>query len=361
VNRERPDVLLVSPGTTEGWRRADSELADVLRELGVSVSVVGSEMRIARHFRRTMQLTDLAEAAAMRWALSRALRHTSPRAILFSTTQSTMLQPALRLRGAAVRFDALAAVNRPGRANALQHHLEQRALARAKILLPWGLDPALRVPGDPTARAVALPVSIAMPQPSPNREPIAVTYAGNPDKKGLELVVQAWREASPVGRSLIVTGISAVAGRAYLRARGVTEPERVEWAGMLPQAEHRALVARAELYVSASRIEEYGVAQLEALAGGALLVTTPSQGPYEALPLARRLEPGIVAAERSAAALAAALQVALQLPEPARSEYRQRARALVAPYSREELRRRLERDVLPALLPAVATSVRSLG
>ena len=152
MNRERPDVLLVSPGTTEGWRRADSELADVLRELGVSVSVVGSEMRFARHFRRTMQLTDLAEAAAMRRALSRALRRTSPRAILFSTTQATMLQPGRRLRGAAVRFDALAAVNRPGRANALQHRLERRALARAAMLLPWGLDPAQRVPSELRAR-----------------------------------------------------------------------------------------------------------------------------------------------------------------------------------------------------------------
>ena len=104
------------------------------------------------------------------------------------------------------------------------------------------------------------------------------------------------------------------------------------------------------LYVSASRIEEYGVAQLEALAAGALLVTTPSSGPYEALPLARRLEPALVAADRSPQALAAALRAALELPEPARGEYRERARKLVAPYSREELRRRLERDVLPLLL-----------
>ena len=348
MNRERPDVLLVSPGTTEGWRRADAELADVLRELGVSVSVVGSEMRFARHFRRTMQLTDLAEAAAMRRALSRALRRTSPRAILFSTTQSTMLQPARRLRDAAVRFDALAAVNRPGRANALQHRLERRALARAKILLPWGLDPASRVPRDLEARAVALPVSIDMPEPGPDREPIAVTYAGNPDKKGLEVVMAAWHLAAPQGRRLVVTGIDAGRGRAYLR--GSPEPPDTEWAGMLPAHEHRALVARAELYLSASRIEEYGVAQLEALAAGALLVTTPSHGPYEALPLARRLEPALVAADRSPQALAAALRAALDLPEPARGEYRERARKLVAPYSREELRRRLERDVLPLLL-----------
>lgn len=352
MNYEHPDVLLVSPGTTEGWRRADAELADALGELGVSVSLVRSDMRVARHLRRTMQLTDLAEAAAMRRALSRALRRTSPGAILFSTTQATMLQPARRLRGAAVRFDALAAVNRPGRANALQHRLERRALARAGILLPWGLDPASRVSGEMrgAARVVALPVSIEMPEPRPDREPIAVTYAGNPDKKGLEIVTEAWRLAAPEGRRLVVTGIGAEAGRAYLRGRGVTEPAGVQWAGMLSQDAHRALVARAELYVSASRIEEYGVAQLEALAGGALLVTTPSRGPYEALPLARSLEPGLVAGERSSPALAAALRAALELPDSARAAYRERARELVAPYSREELRRRLERDVLPFLL-----------
>ena len=350
------DVLLVSPGTTAGWRRADDELADVLEELGVSVSLVRSDMRSARHFRRTMQLTDLAEAAAMRRALTRALRHATPRAIVFSTTQATMLQPSARLKGAAVRFDALAAVNRPSRANALQHALERRALGRAKLLLPWGLDPARRVPAQlsasGTAPAVALPVAISgSPDGDAARAPVALAYAGNPDKKGLELVAEAWHLAAPAGRRLVVTGIEADAGRTYLRRHGVAEPPGLEWGGMLPQDEHRALSARAEVYLSASRIEEYGVAQLEALADGALLVTTPSAGPYEALPLARRLEPGLVAAERTAASLAAALDTALALPEGDRARYRERARDLVAPYSRAELRRRLERDVLPVLLP----------
>lgn len=344
-------MLFVSPGTTAGWRRADAALADVLAELGVSVALVRSEMRIARHFRRTMQLTDLAEAAAMRVALSRALRRTRARALLYSTTQATMLQPAARLRGAAVRFDALAAVNRPGRANALQHRLERRALARAALLLPWGLDPALRVPelGRRT-QVVALPVAIEAAPAADAREPIALAYAGNPDKKGLELIAEAWRVAATERGRLIVTGIDAAEGRAYLRDRGVREPAGIEWAGMLPAGEHRALVARAEVYLSASRIEEYGVAQLEALAAGALLVTTPSHGPYEALALARRLEPGLVARERSPAALADALRAAQELPEAARDAYRERARELVAPYSRDELRRRLEDQVLPALL-----------
>ena len=348
------DVLLASPGTTAGWRRADADLADVLRELGVSVSIARSDMRFVRHLRRTMQLTDLAEAAAMRFSVSRALRRTAPRLILYSTTQSTMLQPRRRLRGAAVRFDALAAVNRPGRANALQHRLERRALASAAMLLPWGLDPALRLPAElrRESRVVALPVAIRAPAAAGGaREPVAVTYAGNPDKKGLELVAEAWRLAAPEGRRLVVTGIDAAAGRSHLRSRGVEEPAGIEWAGLLPQPDHDALIAGAELYLSASRIEEYGVAQLEALAAGALLVTTPSRGPYEALPLARRLEPGLIAAERTPQALAGALRAGLDLPEAARAAYRECARELVAPYSREELRRRLERYVLPVLLP----------
>jgi glycosyltransferase involved in cell wall biosynthesis len=304
-----------------------------------------------------MQLTDLAEAAAMRFCVSRALRRAGPRVILYSTTQSTMLQPRSRLRGAAVRFDALAAVNRPGRANALQHRLERRALAHAAMLLPWGLDPALRVPPEMRreSRVVALPVAIGTAARAEGpREPIAVTYAGNPDKKGLALIAEAWGLAGPQGRRLVVTGIDAAAGRAHLRSRGVEEPAGTEWAGVLAQAEHDALIARAELYLSASRIEEYGVAQLEALAAGALLVTTPSRGPYEALPLARRLEPRLVGSERSPQALSVALRAALELPEAARAAYRERARELVSPYSREELRRRLERDVLPALLPRAA-------
>ena len=346
-------MLLLSPGTTLGWRRADAELTDVLEALGVSVSVVRSDMRVARHFRRTMQLTDLAEAAAMRQALSRALRETDPGAIIYSTTQATMLQPGERLRGAAVRFDSLAAQNRPGRANALQHGLERRALERAALLLPWGLDPALRVPEDMvgTSRVVALPVSIAPVAPAAERERVAVAYAGNPDKKGLEIVAEAWRLAgAPAGR-LVVTGIEAEAGRAYLRRHGLTEPPWTEWAGTMDEDEHRALIGRAEIYLSASRIEEYGLAQLEALAAGALLVTTPSDGPYEALGLARRLEPALVAAERTAAALADALRAASDLPGPERAEYRRRATELVAPYSREELRRRLDDQVLPLLLP----------
>ena len=63
---------------------------------------------------------------------------------------------------------------------------------------------------------------------------------------------------------------------------------------MLPRDEYRALLRRARVFVTAPRREDYGIAQLEALADGCMLVTTPSPGPYAALPLARALDPRLV-------------------------------------------------------------------
>ncbi len=346
--RTTVDVLLVSPGTTAGWRRLDAHAAAALRDLGLSVAVASSEFRIARHLRRTMQLTDLAEAAAMRRATTRALHRHRPRAILFSGVQSTMLQPRSRLANAGVRFDALTITNRPGRANALQHLLERRALRRVGVLLPAGLDtttPAIRE--RPT---VAWPFPVDIPAAVPaGREPVVLCYAGNPDKKGLDVIAQAWSIAAPADRRLVVTGIDPERGRAYLRQRGAGEPAGIEWAGNLDADRHGALLSRAEAYMSASRFEDYGIAQLEALAHGTPLVTTPSAGGYEALPLARELEPAFVARDERPEALARALRAALEMPAAARAAYSERARLLVAPYSDAEVRRRLEQDVLPAL------------
>jgi glycosyltransferase involved in cell wall biosynthesis len=182
------------------------------------------------------------------------------------------------------------------------------------------------------------------------REPVVLCYAGNPKKKGLDVIVQAWAATDSGGRRLVVTGIDADRGRAFLRSRKAPEPAGVEWAGNLEPEQHAERLARAEAYVSASRYEDYGIAQLEALAAGTPLVTTPSAGPYEALALARELEPALVAGDKSVDALAAALRVALAMPGDARAAYARRARELAAPYSEDEVARRLEQDVIPSLL-----------
>ncbi len=346
--RSTVDVLLVSPCTTAGWRRVDSHMAAALRDLGVSVAVATTEFPIARHLRRTVVLTDLAEAAAMRRATSRALRRHRPRAIVYSGVQSAMLQPGRRLERAGLRFDALAVENRPGRANALQHLLERRALRRLGVLLPAGHVPAAL---GHEHKVVRLPFPVALPDTvRAEREPIVLCYAGNPDKKGLDVIARAWADAAAGTRRLLVTGIEPERGRAFLGSQGIDEPDSLEWAGKLAAGEHAVLVAGAEAYLSASRFEDYGIAQLEALACGTPLVTTPSEGPYAAFALARRLEPAFVARERTPEALATALRAALEMPPQARAHYEQHARALVAPYTEAEVRRRLEQEVLPLLL-----------
>ena len=125
-------------------------------------------------------------------------------------------------------------------------------------------------------------------------------------------------------------------------AHGVPRADGVRDAGLLEPAAYRALLRRARVYVSAPRREDYGVAQLEALADGAQLVTTAAPGPYAALPLARRLDPRLVGDD-----LASALRAALDDPAPG---YAQRALQAIAPFRRAAVDATVRDELLPALL-----------
>ena len=84
----------------------------------------------------------------------------------------------------------------------------------------------------------------------------------------------------------MVAGLDAADGRAAPPAWAPTPRCRrgSVLAGRLAAAEYRALLRRARVFVTAPRREDYGIAQLEALADGCALVTTPAPGPYAALP-----------------------------------------------------------------------------
>jgi hypothetical protein len=335
------DVLIVSLGSTTGLRAADEELAGSLRRAGASVVIALAERPAAV---RTLMLTDLAWARAARAATSAALRATTPRAIVYSTTTAALLWPA---RGA-IRFDAPAAGNRPGRHGLWQRPLERRRLAQAPLLLalsPGGLAETGLAGGDRHGRAVVvgLPVEPSG-EPAPSRDLAAVTYAGNPVKKGLDRVLAAWRQARVVagdGAELVVAGAS----QGELRHAGIDlarEPG-VRDAGKLPAPEYRALLRRARVFVTAPLREDYGQAQLEALADGCLLASTPAPGPYAALPIARRLDAGLIDGD-----LAAALSRALSHPD--REAYATRALAELAPLRRAAVDRRVRDELLPRLL-----------
>jgi glycosyltransferase involved in cell wall biosynthesis len=324
------DIALLSLGTTPGLRRADAALADQIRAAGARCEVVPVRIgRGAGALRRQVAVTDFIEALAAR----RAVRGVQARAWIFSSVTSALLQRAPEVPWA-VRFDSTAAMNRPGPSGAWQRARERRVLERATVLLPWGEQAG--------AGGVVVRVPVEEIAGAASRDRDAIAYAGYPRKRGLDILCAAWARAARPGERLVVGGVERERALRWLERCGVPEPPGIEWRGLLPREEWLALVGRARVFVNASRREDHGLAQLEALSAGCALVTVPSTGPYEALPLARELAPDLVSED-----LDAALRAGLDLGD--REAYAARAHELLAPFRPEAVQRVVADEVLPAL------------
>jgi glycosyltransferase involved in cell wall biosynthesis len=346
------DVLIVSLGSTAGLRQADAQLQASLERSGASVAVAHAQ---APARVRTLMLTDLLWARAARAAARSALAglDVPPGAIVYSSTTASLLWP----RPGAIRFDAPSAANRRGRHGLWQRPLERLRLRQAPLLLPWSEGGREELPavGGAADRTVVLPVAV---EPSArteaptaeagsgshtDRDIAAITYAANPSKKGLDRVLEAWRRvrtSRPPEDELVVVGAAA---EDLASAGMVVEGEPgVRVMGALPPRDYRALLRRARVFVCAPRREDYGLAQLEALADGCQLVTTPAPGPYAALTIARTLDRRLVQED-----LALALRTALEDPL---AGYAAEALQALAAFAPEELDRLVAERLLPRLL-----------
>jgi glycosyltransferase involved in cell wall biosynthesis len=207
--------------------------------------------------------------------------------------------------------------------------VERRRFAAAPLLLPWS-EAALAEAPAPHAPALVVAVPVEPSGAAVERDLAAITYGANPEKKGLDRVLAGWREARRPGETLVVAGLAG------------SDEDGVRYAGMLAPPEYRALLRRARAFITAPRREDYGIAQLEALADGCALVTTASPGPYAALPVARALDPRLVGDD-----LATALRTALDDPS---AGYAQRARDALVPWSPAAVDAVVRERLLPALL-----------
>jgi glycosyltransferase involved in cell wall biosynthesis len=319
----RIDVLVVSIGATSGWRAADAQLAASLQRAGATVELV--QAKPARRA-RTFALTDFVEARAARAAAERGLAAYEPRAVIYCSITAALLWP----RPGAVWLDSIAAENRPGRHGIWQRTVERRRLEEAPLVLvfsPRSLEPLNGIQPE----TVVVPAAVEGSSASDPREIAAITYAGDPVKRRLDVVLHAWSRARRGDERLVVTGIDE------LRL-----PAGAELAGRLPPPEFHALLRRSKLFVAAPVREDFGIAALEALAAGCMLITTPSPGPYPARDLARKLDPRLVTDD-----LPSAIRMALDDPAPA---YPERAAELLAPYRRDAVDRVVAEAVLPRLL-----------
>jgi glycosyltransferase involved in cell wall biosynthesis len=260
-----------------------------------------------------------------------------------------MLAPQLEVPYA-VRLDSPALLNRPGLRNSALHALERQGLGGARVVLPWSRAALAALPPGASLAVVLPPPIVSSGPPEPRPERLAVAYVPDPKAKGLDLLCAAWAAAAVSDARLAVFGIEEARGREHLRRASIRVPSGVDWPGMTGAAEFRAALRRCCAFLSAARWEDFGQAPLEALADGALLVTGPAGGAYEALAIARELDAELVADSTDPASLGACLESAFAIDDGRRAAYREAAGAALAPYRPEELVRSLRERVLPTLL-----------
>lgn len=323
------DVLLVSLGSTAGLRASDEAFAALLRGAGATVELARAA---PQRQVRTLALTDLLWARASAAAARSAISAHRPRAIVYSATTAALLWP----QPGAIRFDASSAENRRGPDGIWQRPLERRRLAEAPLLIPTSAA-ALAASPAAGADAVVVPIPVAASgaaRPPAERDIAAITYASDPQKKGLDRVLAAWQRARRDDERLLVAGLDP--------SRLASPGPGVELVGKLEPERYRDLLGRSKSFLCAPRREDYGIAQLEALADGCQLVTAAAPGGYEALRLARELDARLVGND-----LAGAIRTALDDPKP---DYAARAAVLLGAYSPAAVQRIVNDQLLARLL-----------
>jgi glycosyltransferase involved in cell wall biosynthesis len=348
---EATDIALISLGTTPGLRNADTAFVEMARRAGLSCELINVGVGRSGGLRRQSTVTDFVEARAARNAASGV----KAKVIVYSTVTAALMQ---KPRGKyAVRFDSPAAENRPGPSGAWSRRREAKVLAGADLLLPWGHAALKAIPGEANGvKAIPLHVPIEGAPSAERSASIAGTterdidvlaYAGYPEKRGLDILIQAWQMSGLQGsRRLRITGIERNRATDFLKKKRIDEPLGIEWSGLLEPGQFRYTLSRTRVFVNASRREDHGLSQLEALAAGAALVTVASEGPYEALGLATKLDPRLVTPTPNHQSLAFALRAGFQVDM---DDYARRAAELLQPYRREAIQEVFETQVVPAL------------
>ena len=236
-----------------GLRAADDALAGALRRAGASVAR-RARARGAREL-RTFALTDLAWALPARRA-ARARRSRDARA-----ARDRLLDDAPRRCCGRSRARSASTRPRPATGPAATGSGSARSSAAAspprRCCCRWSEGalaeaPAPHAPGARRAGAVA-----------PSR-----AAGADARPRGDHLRRQPAQEGPRPRARRLARGAARRARRSSSPGVAGADEDGVRYAGMIAPAEYRALLRRARVFVTAPRREDYGIAQLEALADG---------------------------------------------------------------------------------------------
>ncbi len=178
---------------------------------------------------------------------------------------------------------------------AVSHHMarqvESLAGGHQVLVIPNSVDTDFFYPKD----QVRLP------------SPILLSIGDPWYKKGHDITIKALAVLKSRGHYLELWLGDKIPGRAALEKEicKLGLQEQVKFLGLLSRKEVRQVMQKASIYISASRVEPFGVTIIEALSCGLPVVATPTAGAKDIL--GNRPEFGLLANEKSEHALAEAI------------------------------------------------------
>jgi glycosyltransferase involved in cell wall biosynthesis len=156
---------------------------------------------------------------------------------------------------------------------------EWRAADAIVVNSAWSRDALVRQGADPKKIQV-LPLAYELPCPPQqraaggNRKRLTALWLGSVIlRKGIQYMVEAARLLAERPVRFVVAGPLGIRAAAVRAA-----PPNIEWRGPIPRAEARRLYSEADVFVLPTISDGFAITQVEALAHGVPVITTPNCG-----------------------------------------------------------------------------------
>ncbi|VVB84512.1 Glycosyl transferases group 1 [uncultured archaeon] len=280
------DYLIVTENATRGQEIYTDQRKTMLEELGYSVRIIQFDTPKVR-----ISLDMLRIAYIFRKNLEKYLRTVKPRIIEFYCPATIILQDNKLLKNYKIiaSFDVPFGVNILNFGSKILHNLEKQKFCDADLifsLTKYGAD-HLQHKYMILDKVVHLPYVLHPEELNANiisDGGYAVSYcpAGRENKKGLDILIEAWNYLG-TERKLIIMGTDEKKAIKYLHKKNVALPGNVEFIPSLPREKILTLLSSSSFFISASRFEEFGQIIIEVLSLGKPVVSTPTKGPKEFL------------------------------------------------------------------------------
>jgi glycosyltransferase involved in cell wall biosynthesis len=360
---EQVDYLIVTENATRGQEIITNQRKDMLKDLGYSVKIAcfsnkknseiiypsGLRFQLTRHAKTYHHIKT---AIKYRNRLLDYLGQVNPSAIEFFCPETLLLQKIKSLNNSKIvaSFDQPFGVKK-FIGSKLLSYLESQKFHHVDLIISlteFGKQFLINKYGIENAKIVHIPTAFnksEIYEPDFSDGDFAISYCPSimAWRKGLDILVKAWRGIHK-DKKLIVTGIDELNAMHFLRKEGLEIPGNIEFVGMLNREKYLKILASSSYFISSSRWEDYGLAVVEALACGKVVISTPTPGPSELL---RKIDQRLISPTFSPFELSNTIELYEKQIE--KQEVQKRIRDIIEEYEYSAVRKEFKAKVIKKL------------